>query len=58
MPMDRREALNLALKLDKEGRNPVRVYSWNNTGDDGTWLIDDRTDTPQTIRERPKKGKK
>lgn len=58
MPMGMREAHNLALKLQKEGRKVVRTYSWNNSGDDGTWLIDDRTDEPQTIREKPKRGKR
>lgn len=40
--MKRREALNLALRMDKEGRDFDRVYAWDQQAFGDGWFISER----------------
>lgn len=50
--MLRREALNLALRLDKAGVPFDRVYSWNQGATEDSWFISTPAAPGNTIRSK------
>lgn len=50
--MFRREALNLALRLDKARVKFDRVYSWNQGATEDSWFISSPTVEGNTIRSK------
>lgn len=59
MPMKANEAFDYAKKLHKEGRGVVQVRSVDHGKTEDSWVIELKENGEyDTIRERPKKGKK
>lgn len=59
MPMKANDALNYAKQLLKEGRGVVQVRSFDHGRTEDSWVIELKENGEyDTIRERPKKGKK